>query len=141
MNALGRKSLKVAEAVLSNEKFELFILDKHIYKLKPRAGVELDVEDGYELRRNFLIFSKGNKFAVLTDASSFFSTTNELRELLASKEFTDKRFATAIVTQSMASKIIGNFFIRVNKPASPTKLFSNEEEAFQWLKHMGLSLQ
>ena len=109
--------------------------------MKPRAGVELDVEDGYEMRGNFLLLSNGNKFAVLTDATQFFSTSSELRQLLASALFTELRFATAIVTQSMASKIIGNFFIKVNKPATPTKLFSSEQLAFEWLTHLSLSLQ
>ena len=77
----------------------------------------------------------------MTDATDFFSTTNELRQLLASAAFTDLRFATAIVTKSMASKIIGNFFIRVNKPTTPTKLFSSEKLAFEWLNHLSLSLQ
>lgn len=129
------------KAVFSNEKYDIFILTSCIFKLKPKLGIELDVNDGYEMRKIFLSFSKGNKFAVLTDATNFFSTTGELRQLLASAEFTNLRFATAIVTQSMASKIIGNFFIKVNKPATPTKLFSTEELALDWLKHLSNSLQ
>ena len=141
MNAISKIPKTTSDAAFSNEKFELFILTPVIFKLKPKAGVELTVDDGYEMRKNFLIFSKGNKFAVLTDTSNFFSTTSELRQLLASKEFTDLRFAAAFVTTSMASKILGNFFIRVNKPATPTKLFSDEEAAFAWLNHLALSLQ
>ena len=141
MNAINKKSFKVSEAVFSNDKFEIFVLAPNIFKLKPTKGIELDVQDGYEMRRIFVSLSDGNTFAVLTDASNFFSTTSELRQLLASKEFTDLRFATAIVTQSMANKIIGNFFIKVNRHASPTKLFSTEELALEWLKHLALSLQ
>jgi hypothetical protein len=141
MNAIRKKNKKVTIADFSNEKFEIFILSPQIFKVKPRLNVELDVNDGHEMRKNFLNFSKGNKFAVLTDATHYFSTTSELRQLLASKNFTDFRFATAIVTQSMANKIIGNFFIKVNKPASPTKLFSSEIEALNWLNHLALSLQ
>lgn len=141
MNAVKVKNIFKEKSFFRNEKFELFVLTSNIYKLKPKAGIELDVNDGYEMRKQFLIQSKGNKFAVLTDASNFFSTTSELRQLLSSKEFTDLRFATAIVTQSMASKIIGNFFIKVNKPATPTKLFSNENLAFDWLNNLSLSLQ
>ena len=99
------------------------------------------MQDGYDMRSVFVSLSDGSTFAVLTDASNFFSTTSELRQLLASKEFTDLRFATAIVTQSIANKIIGNFFIKVNKPASPTKLFSSEELALEWLTQLSLSLQ
>lgn len=140
MNAIKKNRIEKLPA-FKNEKFEIFVLTPNIFKLKPTKGIELDVQDGYEMRNVFTELSNGNTFAVLTDASNFFSTTSELRQLLASKEFTNLRFATAIVTQSMANKIIGNFFIKVNKPASPTKLFSSEELALEWLKHLALSLQ
>jgi hypothetical protein len=141
MNAISKRPLKTSNADFRNEKFEIFVLSNNIFKLKPHINVELDVEDAYEMRKNFLNFSKGNKFAVLTDATNYFSTTSELRQLLASATFTELRFATAIVTNSMANKIIGNFFIKVNKPATPTKLFSSEKLAFEWLTHLSLSLQ
>jgi hypothetical protein len=140
MNAIKKNRIEKLPA-FSNEKFEIFVLAPNIFKLKPTKGIELDVQDGYDMRSVFISLSDGSTFAVLTDASNFFSTTSELRQLLASKEFTDLRFATAIVTQSMANKIIGNFFIKVNKPASPTKLFSSEELALEWLNHLSLSLQ
>ena len=66
--------------------------------------------------------------------NTFFSTTNEFRKLLASKEFTDYRMAVAFVTKNMAIKILGHFFINVNKPATPTKMFTNEADAFKWLQ-------
>jgi hypothetical protein len=141
MNSIIKKNVKVSEAAFSNEKFEIYVLSHNIFKLKPKAGIELDVVDGYEMRSNFLSLSKGNKFAVLTDATNFFSTTGELRQLLASSAFTELRFAAAIVSQSPANKIIGNFFIKVNKPSTPTKLFSSEKMAFEWLNHLSLSLQ
>ncbi|MGZ4078580.1 MAG: DUF7793 family protein, partial [Bacteroidia bacterium] len=59
--------------------------------------------------------------------------TDAARKLIASKEYTDKRFAIAFVTTSLANKIVGNFFIKFNKPASATKLFSDEETALEWI--------
>lgn len=140
MNAL-KKNTQDQIPAFSNEKFAIIVHSSNIFILKPHNGAELDVEDGYEMRSVFVQLSKGNKFAILTDASTFFSTTQELRQLLASPKFTDLRIATAIYTQNMASKIIGNFFIKVNKPASPTKLFSNKAEALKWLEQLTLSLQ
>jgi hypothetical protein len=131
----------IDEAVFSNEKFEIFILSKNIFKFKPKANVEFDVQDAYEIRKIFIGLAEGSKWAVLADGENYFSTTSEFRQLAASKEYTDNRLALAIVTRSMATKIIGNFFIKVNKPGSPTKLFTNETEAYIWLKNIALSLQ
>jgi len=35
---------------------------------------------------------------------------------------------------SLASSIIGNFYIKFNNPSIPTKLFKTEDEALDWLK-------
>jgi hypothetical protein len=129
------------KAVIVAEKYSIFVLAANIFKVSPMAGVELDAHDGMEIRKRILSLCPNQKFAVLVDGSNYFSTTAELRELIASDTFTQLRFATAICTQSLAGKIIGNFFIKVNKPASPTKIFSSEKLAFEWLTHLSLSLQ
>ena len=41
--------------------------------------------------------------------------------------------ADAFVTHSLSLKIIGNMFLKYNKPLRPTKLFKNETEAIEWL--------
>src|SRR3989344_3360742 len=121
-------------AEYSNSKYEITILEDYIFKLKPFEGVEIDLEDAREMRRVYLKFSEGRPFAILLDATQNFTPTDEARRLIASKEFTEKRFAAAFVTTTLANKIIGNFFIKFNKPASPTKLFNDEETALHWLR-------
>ena len=123
------------------EKFSIYQLSNNIFKVLPVAGTELDIDDAIEIRQGITKLCPNMKFAVMVDGSNYFSTTAELRQLIASDEYTQLRFATAIVTESLAGKIIGNFFIKVNKPASPTKIFSKEKDAFQWLNHSALSLQ
>lgn len=118
----------------SNSKLEITKLTDRIYKLKPFEGIELDIDDVKEMRRVYLEFSGGEKFAILLDAGLEFSTTPAARELIASKEYTVLRVATALVTTSLANRLVGNFFIRVNKPASPTRMFNDEKDAFEWLK-------
>lgn len=117
-----------------NSKYEITILDDCIFKLKPFEGVELDVDDVKEMRKIYLQFSGGKSFAILLDATQSFSPTDEARKLLASKEYTDKRIAAAFVTTTLANRLIGNFFIKVNKPLTPTKLFNDEVSALAWLK-------
>jgi hypothetical protein len=126
---------------IKSEKFSIYQLSINIFKVLPVAETELDKEDAIEIRQSITKLCPNMKFAVMVDGSNYFSTTVELRQLIASDEYTQLRFATAIVTESLAGKIIGNFFIKVNKPGSPTKIFSKEEDAFRWLNHLALSLQ
>ena len=118
----------------TNTKFEITILADCIFKLKSFKDVEIDVEDVYEMRKQYLHFSNGKPFAILMDATDYSSVTAEARILLVDKEFIKMRIATAFVTRSIASNLIANFFIKFHKPASPTKLFKDFDTAFEWLK-------
>ncbi|MBA3666035.1 MAG: hypothetical protein H0W61_17800 [Bacteroidetes bacterium] len=42
--------------------------------------------------------------------------------------------AYAVVAKSLAYKIIAGFYLQVKKPKSPYKVFSEKEEAIEWLK-------
>lgn len=42
--------------------------------------------------------------------------------------------AVAIVVANALSRMMGNFFINVNKPKAPTRLFDDEDAAVAWLK-------
>jgi hypothetical protein len=40
----------------------------------------------------------------------------------------------ALVSQSQVTTVLGNFYMMVNKPIKPMKLFNNKEDAVKWLK-------
>ncbi len=42
--------------------------------------------------------------------------------------------AIAMLINSPGSRIIGNFFLGINKPSVPTKLFNEKNKAIEWLK-------
>jgi hypothetical protein len=44
--------------------------------------------------------------------------------------------AFAIIIQSPLSRVIGNFFMGLNKPRVPARLFKSEKEAVKWLKEL-----
>ncbi len=46
--------------------------------------------------------------------------------------------ATAVVVDTLAYKLIANFYLKFNKPKRPYKVFSKEEEAIKWLKTIKL---
>lgn len=118
----------------SNSKFEITVITPQIFKLKIFEGVEINVDDVREMRSIFLKLSDNNPFAILLDASEPSTLTQEANKLLASKEYAEKRIAAAFVTRSLASKLIGNFFIQFHRPVSPTKLFNTESGAMEWLE-------
>lgn len=58
----------------------------------------------------------------------------EVRDFGTTKESASNTTANAIVSDSLAHRILGNFFIQVQRPAVPTRMFKKEEEAIEWLE-------
>ncbi len=79
-------------------------------------------------------FGEGKKFCNLILMKKFTQIGDEARKYAASEENNVYTIADAFVINSVALKIVGNFYIRYNKPVKPTRLFSNEEDALGWLR-------
>lgn len=73
-------------------------------------------------------------YPAFIDATSVVKVTKEAREYLSSKHSTKQITAAALFINSPLARMMGNFLIIVNKPNIPTKLFTNQEDAINWLK-------
>ncbi|MEM6522359.1 MAG: hypothetical protein AAGF85_10895 [Bacteroidota bacterium] len=71
-------------------------------------------------------------YPVLADIRQVKSFTKEARDLLATKG-TDLLSAAAILVKSPVQRMITNFYIEVNKPKKPTRMFTDEKKALKWL--------
>lgn len=74
------------------------------------------------------------KFPVLIIGGNHTLADKEAREFGASREGTKYAVAVAFVLKSLAQKILGNAYLKINKPIVPTALFDSEEKAIEWLK-------
>lgn len=76
---------------------------------------------------------QGKKMLVLGDIRKMWHISKAAQDYLASKEVTNLNIAMAILTSSLMTVLLANFFIKFKKPATPTKMFNNEEKAIKWL--------
>ena len=53
---------------------------------------------------------------------------------LSQNEYNPYSKADAFVLNSIAQKILANFYVKINKPERPTKFFNDADEALIWLK-------
>lgn len=60
--------------------------------------------------------------------------SKEAREYIASDEVSEVVAADAFVIKGLALRIIGNGYLKINKPKRPGKLFSSQTLAVEWLK-------
>jgi len=59
--------------------------------------------------------------------------TRDARNYFSMNGRETKLNSMAIVIKSPLSRVIGNFFLGMNKPAVPTRLFDDENDAIEWL--------
>jgi len=70
---------------------------------------------------------------VLVDMREMKSITREAREYYANQRTSSIQRATALLVKSKVTKVMANFFMGLNKPVTPTRMFIEPEEAIQWL--------
>lgn len=66
------------------------------------------------------------------------SLSKEARDNAVKIEDQSMLGATAVVVDTLAYKLIANFYLKFNKPKRPYKVFSKEDEATTWLKTIKL---
>jgi hypothetical protein len=53
---------------------------------------------------------------------------------LGSDEVSKFCSVVALIAPTLTSRVLGNFFLGLNKPPIPVKLFQTEKEGLDWLK-------
>ena len=105
----------------------------HIVLVTVNEGVFIELEDMqeiYEARRSLV---GEEKFGVLVDASKDASISKAARNHQA--EDNDKnKLAVAYVANSSSMMMLVNFYLKFNRPVIPSRLFSDVEDAKQWLE-------
>ncbi len=110
------------------------LISEHIVENVIHDYANIDAEHMLELKEANKQLTQGMPYAVLVDSGEYTSITKEARELAASDKFKDVTIANAIIVNSLGHKIIGNFYMNINKPKIKTKIFSDRDKAIEWLK-------
>jgi hypothetical protein len=114
-----------------SKKFTLQLIEARIIRLRVIDNIELEQQDAKDMIADATALAKEQDYAILFDANSNGTISFEAREEFAKSK---KRIAAAIVTKSLANKLLGNFFVNFHKPKSPSRMFSEEQEAIEWLR-------
>lgn len=100
--------------------------------VKPDA--EISLQDAKENSVAVNSLQGKSSFTLLVDTRKIKSITKEARDHFSLNGRESRVVAFAIIIGSPLSRVIGNFFMGLNKPRVPVKLFTNEEKALTWSK-------
>ena len=127
-------SKKKANFVIETRTSKTFLREDGIIQSELLPNVEIDLEEAKESVKAGYSVSNGEKRPVLVIFGTVKSLTREARQYFGGQETTEHTSAIALVIGSVASRVIGNFMIGLNKTPYPTRLFTSEDEAVVWLK-------
>lgn len=127
MNELKQTETEVIETRTAN----LWLGRDGILRVINKPNVEVTVEDAFENVETANKLMGERRRPTLVDIKTVLTVEREARKYYAEENLS---LAQALIISSPLSKVIGNFFLGLNKASCPMKLFTSEEDAINWLQ-------
>lgn len=96
--------------------------------------VQYTMYETKELEEAVNRITKGVTHKSLRIAGRFTNVDMEVMKYLSRGRGTLFTLADSFVIHSLSQKILANFYLRINKPVLPTRVFNKVDEAETWLK-------
>lgn len=71
---------------------------------------------------------------MLFETDGNFDASADARRAGASEEYSRHVAALALYSNRLHETIMGNLFLKINRPRVPTRFFDNREKALAWLR-------
>jgi hypothetical protein len=113
---------------------DISLIDEHVLLVSVRDGMTIDVQQLWENFNATVELNPAADYPVIFETQGFVSITKEARELAASREMAKDVAAMALIVNTMATRILANFYLKVNKPMRPTRMFTDMQKAIEWCK-------
>ena len=117
--------------VITHPKFRMWLRADGIVHAVWAAGASMGFDDSVAAMEAMSALTGGRASPVLVDVREMGSQDRRSRAEFVRRG--DLMSAVAIVVGTPLSRIMSNFFLAVNKPVAPTRLFDDEGPAVAWL--------
>ncbi len=118
------------------DKFILRIHNNLLKEVIVKKNKTLQADDVWELKQISIKYMPNQKFYVIIEGEEKASVSGEARRAAASKEYSDYNAALALCSKNSYLAILGNLFLKINKPKVPTRFFEDRTKALSWLKSL-----
>src|SRR5690349_4358430 len=107
----------------------IWLEDDGIVRVTAKPHVTITLEDAKVCVRTIREVCGGKLTPSLVDITGIVEIDREARLYFAGEETAKVEAAAALLINSPVARAIGNFFMGLNKPILPTRLFTSEAEA------------
>lgn len=132
---IGQSYNFTKEIITNTVRLRLLSSDIIHYTYLPNSEVD-EVEHQINHNATIELVGTTKRYPVLIDGDEFINITAEARKLIRELEPIVPVSARALVIKSLSHRILANFYIHFHKPIVPTKIFTNYEDAFQYLNSL-----
>lgn len=123
--------MKEKKVVLSHS--DVFLREDGIVEVVFRKNSGITIVSCEELMLAHDQLLENKKYPILYVIGDYTTFTEEARSFFASERGLQYSIAEAYVFTSLAHKILGNFYLKMDKPRVTTKFFRKRKEAEAWL--------
>lgn len=113
---------------------ELWLGEDGIVRIIHVPGAEVTLEDAKETMLAYLQIRQDKRRPLLVDTRTMKFLAREARKYYAGDEAAKGASAVAIIVGTPVSRVLGNFYLGFSNPHLPSRLFSSDDEALEWLK-------
>lgn len=96
--------------------------------------MEISIDQSKQVYEAAYALTNGKAYPNLFTASKFMIPDKETRDFMITEKRLALTCADAFIVDSLAQRIMGNMYIKINKPPVPSQLFLNQEDAIKWLR-------
>jgi hypothetical protein len=112
-----------------------FVLDERGFvRATILDGAEMTLDDAREALATTERVAGGERRPVLVDLRKIKGQSREARQHFVGEHAARISARVALLVGSPVSRVVGNFFLRLNVQRTPTELFTSEEAAVAWLQ-------
>ena len=118
--------------VVEND-YATFHIDDNVLHFAYKPNIDLNLAAAQKIVADRLKMQGERPLPVIVYVNKVKGSEKSARDYLA-KEGSERVLAVAVVVKSPALKIATDFYLMVNRPLVPTKVFRNKEDALAYLE-------
>ncbi|MFL5762531.1 MAG: hypothetical protein ACJ77K_01235 [Bacteroidia bacterium] len=120
--------------VIEIRAFSTWLDDNGICYTVVKPNAVISIEDAVQNTASVKEVSEGKIYPLLVNLKEINSISKEARDHFTMQNRKPGVNSIGLLIKSPVSRIIGNFFLGLNKSTVPVKLFTDETKAVSWLK-------
>jgi hypothetical protein len=120
------------EQYFENDFAEFWIEDGILYFIY-KQGVKIDLQAAKTIVADRIMLQNGRSYPVFCDMRGIKDSDKAARDYLA-KEGSTLVKAVGVFIESPVTKIMGNFYLSINQPITPTRMFTDRSQALEYLQ-------